>query len=265
MAHGRLTAVGSGGTKTILDIITARSLTTNLVLCVDAADSSSTDGTSTTWTDRSATANFTRGSSSAPAFNGTAGNKSASEYFSFAGSDVIQSASGVTWMNNTYKNNATFTIIAGIYPISGTATNTVIAHSQGLSTNPGINFFINGSGSSYALSFVAYNAASICSVTSSVTATPGSWNFVAVDQNEASATGLNFQCNGSQQSGQNGTYSSPSTSSGAAMNIGVDAALLGGQPSGMRIAFVAAWSTNIGLTSINNLYNDIKVARAYGF
>ena len=263
---------GASGTSTIYSIISARSLTTNLVLCIDAADGSSYDGTSQTWIDRTGTANFVRGTSTSsegsdPTFSGVADAKSANEYFSFDGSDRMDSASGATWMNGIYKDNATFTIIAGVYIPSGTIGLPVLGQAQGFSGVEGANFNVGGSTSSYALEFKVYTSAggSARSVTSTATATAGAWNFVAVDQNEASSTGLNFQCNSTQQSGQNGTYTSPSAADFGSISIGYASTLSPTQQAGSRVAFVAVWSTNIGLTSINNLYTDIKAARAYGF
>lgn len=94
-ASGTISAA-AGGNPTLLSSLTTASLLTSLDLCLDAGDTNSYGGTGQTFTDVSGDNNdFALGATSGsstddPTFNGTAGDLTSSEYFSFDGGDFFE-------------------------------------------------------------------------------------------------------------------------------------------------------------------------------
>ena len=101
--------------KTLLEIITEASLTTNLKLCLDAGDMASWPGSGTKWLDRSSGGyDFflgTNGSTAAPTFNGTPGDKTASEYWTGNGCYFNYDSTNEAWMQAMAKDGATFSYL----------------------------------------------------------------------------------------------------------------------------------------------------------
>jgi hypothetical protein len=99
--------------KSLWQVIQECGLTSNCKLCLDAGDSSSYDGSSQTWYDLSGNGfdwycGATSGAeASDPTFNGSAGGKSPSEYWSFDGGDwFVMAVAEPSWINNLHKDNA---------------------------------------------------------------------------------------------------------------------------------------------------------------
>lgn len=130
--RGMLNGPPSVGNQPLIDIITGLGLTSGLKLCLDAGDAASYDPAVQTdkWLDTSGNGcDFFRGSGTGsdaadPTFNGTAGNLSANEFFSFDGGDFLRyDSTNEAWMNNLHKNNAVYTIFSVFYiPYSTTSS-----------------------------------------------------------------------------------------------------------------------------------------------
>jgi hypothetical protein len=119
--------------KSLIDILTDLSLTTNLKICLDAGDINSYDGSSADWADVSGNIGadeFFRGSTSGsdandPTFNGSAGGLSANEYWSFDGADYFTYGAGnETYMDSLHKASAKFAIITFLYFTSSPSAKT---------------------------------------------------------------------------------------------------------------------------------------------
>ncbi len=222
-------------------------LTSGLKLCLDAGDAASySSGQS--WLDRSGNGfDFflgATGSSEAsdPTFNGTAGQRTSSVYWSFDGGDYFRyDTTNETWMNNLHKDNAKFTLIAGVQiatlgaliGISGTGS------IEGSTT--GVTWFTRDTDDR--LSLRVRNGASLAlSDLTGPVVTAAVPQFVAVSIDEAvGANGGVHYLNGSVVSFTS-TYSSPSTgSAGNTMEIGSASGAGNILPSASRLWFFAAW------------------------
>lgn len=264
---GMCLVIGDAVPLTLLEMITETGLTSNLVLCLDAGDSASYSGSGQTWTDVSGNSNsFFRGSSSSsqssdPTFNGSAGAKTSSEYFSFDGGDYFTETTSHTFADLWHKNNGVFTLVAAIYYVDNSSTQIVFSTAES-SSEVGLNIMVSSvddaphvncySGGGVALTLDSTNAL-----------TNAAWNFYAVAVNEATgADGATAQTNGTQSS-HTSTYSSPSSSNPSqSYRIGHN----GGSvfiASGARIGCLAAWSTRLADADLTALYNQLSAR--YGF
>jgi hypothetical protein len=207
----------------LLSILTKCGQRDNLQLCLDAGDINSYSGSGQSWLDRSGGGyDFFRGATSGaaaddPTFNGTAGQLSDGEYWSFDGGDFFTyDSANETWMNNLHKNNAKLTLASWVWVPSaqfstdsvqlfstcGTATTTIGVHLRVESANF-VRFRAgNGSGSAWALE-----------VENNTSYTLADWTFFAASIDEA-ADFAAVQTNNSVQT-SSGTYSSPSSSAAA--------------------------------------------------
>jgi hypothetical protein len=250
---------------TMLSAIQRLGLTTDLVLCLDAGDAASYDGSSQTWTDVSGQGNsFFRGSTSAsqasdPTFNGSAGSQSASAYFSFDGGDWLTESSAHTFADSWHKNNAVWTFVMVFYRVSD-AAHAIFYNSDG-TTEHGVGIQIAGSDQApFVNAFNGSGSAALSLNPSAALAlTKNAWNFYAVALNEATgANGATVRVNGNSES-LTSTYSSPSsTNPTRATLIGATGDTSLPLPSGSRLAAVAAWNTRLTDTNLENLYTLLK-------
>ena len=112
--YGQYTGFGGGGgdEQNFHQDLVDLDLTSNLRLVFDAGSSKSYDGSSQTWTNLvTAEEDAWRGANDSattddPTFNGTSGNLSSSEYFSYDGGDHHRLKSSPTWLDSFHKNNA---------------------------------------------------------------------------------------------------------------------------------------------------------------
>lgn len=220
-------------------------LTGGLKLCLDAGDAASyTSGQS--WLDRSGNGyDFFLGADGSatatdPAFNGTAGGRSASEYFSVDGGDYFRyDTTNETWMQNIHKDNANFTILLWTYTASLGAINGY-AGTRGAAGNTGFAFFADG----VQLNLSVQNAGSTVLLLQPTTLVPlvNQWNFMAVSLNEATgANGAVMQRN-ELQTLHTSTYSSPAAGNGTnTLEFGSRGGANSPLPSASRVAAVAAW------------------------
>ncbi len=225
-----------------LQAIQALGLTTGLQLCLDAGDENSyTSGQ--VWNDRSGNAyNFNRGSSSGaegsdPTFNGTAGQLSGNEFWSFDGGDYFTlGQANPTSINNLHKNNAVFALAAWIRVSA--LDNSLF----GTGPFPGILWLIRPAG--VLRVNVQNGSGTVVNMDSVAAVGTNAWTFIASVINEAAGTGL-AQINSTQEV-KSVSYSSPSSSNAPdAVKIGAEADNDFPLPNGSRIAMFNAWEGTI--------------------
>ena len=250
----------------LYNIIQSLGLTTGLVLCLDAGDIDSYDGSSQTWTDRVGANNMFRGvdgsaTGTDPTFNGVAGAKSASEDFSSDGGDFFKETAAHTYANDWHKNNGAFTLLA-LYYIGGSkaAGTKLFDTTASIAGNAqGIGFQVNN-GRTVTLRHTLDDTPTSEASTGALTLATSSWNLVAIAFNEATPT-LDIVVNGSSET----VVPTASTATGAkATNVRIGAVNdTPNQPleSGERLACFAAWSTKLTTAQIGNIYSVLKSVR----
>jgi len=265
--YGQYTGFGGGGVsinKSLIEILTDLSLTTNLKLVLDAGDSVSyTSGED--WIDRSGNlggdefhlGSGTGADSNDPTFNGTAGGLSENEYFSFDGGDYFTyGAANETWMTAMHK--ASFKNTIALWMKVGTdVTGTnhgIFGNMSNVETNVGMRFLREG----LHLYWEVANGSDRVADTSADNISAG-WQFLAVSVHEdgGSSAGI-FVINGvSETFDPNIT---PSTS--AATYVTQIGANGNGQlpvASADLFAGIAVWQgTNLSAADLNSLYNASK-------
>lgn len=237
--------MAAGGPRSALQTIQMLGLTTGLQLCLDAGDSVSYSGSGQTWSDRSGNGyDFLRGTTSSsqasdPTFNGTAGQLSKNEYWSFDGGDWFTlGQANPTWVNNIHKNNAVFAVAGWAYS-TNPATNFDLCGTSA----PGVGFFMNFRTSGVLRLAVRDSSEAFLLADTTETIADETWTFFAARVDEATAAGL-VQLNGEQETFTS-TYSSPSSSNASTTmriaSLGDDPV----QPAGSRLAMFNAWEGTI--------------------
>jgi hypothetical protein len=269
MLPGIAGLMGAAGPLTLLQMIQDAGLTSNLVLCLDAADSNSYSGSGQTWTDVSGNSyNFYRGTTSSsqstdPTFNGTAGNKSSSEYWSFDGADLFTETTNHGFDTGWHKNNGVFTIVAAV-DLPSAADAQVIFGNFG-DSDPGVSLSKLSSADGRLLRFRSWTSSGTAlAITTSAAVPDSSWAFLAVALNEATgANGATLQINSTQESFTS-TYTSPSSSSPLAAKISGDGSSSPQEfASGARLGGIMAWSSRLSDANLNTLY--ALLGARYGF
>lgn len=239
--------------KTLMQVLTDATLTTNLKLCLDAGDSASYDPAVQTdkWLDRSGGGyDFCLGSgtgvdASDPTFNGSAG--SLQSYWSSDGGDrFTYDTTNETWMQSLHKNSAIFSCVFFVNS-SASSEWPLFCTSDGGTTGILITLLFGRlylsvlNGTTTVLSADALNTA----------LSEDRYHMIGVSLNEATGAGGGFlyadgvydQVGGSDTF--NSTYTSPS-----AGNAGITASCFYGAPTGSRIAAMAVWQ-GTALTKAN--------------
>lgn len=229
-------------------IVAARrlGLASNLRLCLDAGDDASySSGQS--WLDTSGNGyDFFRGADGSatatdPTFNGTAGARSASEYFSFDGGDYFTyDTTNETWMQNLHKDNAIFTLATWWYRAS-TDTSAIFGTNGGPSTT-GTGFHVVHNSGSVLVRCVNATVAALDLTLSTVTIPATTWTMLAMSVNEAAgASGSTWFCNGASET-FNATYSSPSSGNASnTLQIGARGNASSPAANGARCATFMVW------------------------
>ena len=245
------------------DDIVALGLGTNLKLCLDAGSASSYDGSSQSWLDLAGSGyDFFRGAdgsaaSDDPTFNGTSGNLTSGEYFSFDGGDYFNYDSAVeTWMSNLHQNSAAFSWAFWFYsPASFTGS---LCGTVNSSTGfHGINIMNNGTNT---VAVTALNGSAHVMggsvVVGDTALSTSAWNFVAGSIDEATGAGGGFHyLNGvrNQVSGVDTfdcTYTSPSSTAASSMCFGSPHGAADYLGNGSRLGGVMFWEGGV-LTKAN--------------
>jgi hypothetical protein len=252
--YGQYTGFGGGaaaGPQTFLSMITKAGLTTDLELCLDAADSASyTSGQD--WVDVSGSSNadeFFRGESTGadsedPTFNGVVGGLSSAEYWSFDGGDEFEyGAANETWMKNMHKNNADFSLMMAWYHPSG--------HSGGSGTmGTEAGHGTNGTGVSLTIQAaddtVKYQVAPAGDSTtwvfhniSDTGLNENAWNIIGLSIDEATGSGGGFHY-------LNGAYNQVSSADTFDATYYSDATIVTRQGNAVQGAGDASWRLHIG-------------------
>jgi hypothetical protein len=247
-------------TGSLLADLTAESLLTNLVLALDAGDSSSyTSGQK--WLDLSGNGyDFFVGAdgsvtSSDPTFVGTAGAQSVDTYWLSDGSSgdyFAYDAANETWMTNVHKDNATVSFTAWIWLDAYGGVASGICATAGVAATVGFAFNTSTTGE---LAFKVYNGTGTPALDIATTSLVPlrQWVFVGVGVDEAAATTkYRFRINASTIT-FNTAYSSPDA--GAATNVmrvgGLSAVGMG---TNARMHEFAAWTRQLTATEFTSLF-----------
>lgn len=236
----------SYGQTELIHTIRRCGLTSGLKLCLDAGDANSYSGSGQSWLDTSGNGyDFFRGATSGaeasdPTFNGTAGQRSSGEYWSFDGGDFFRyDSANETWMNNLHKDNAKFTLLAWVY-VPNTAGNQGISGTNNAGSVEGYQWYFD---STEAVHFdVLKTSALVLSATVLASQPTATWLCLAISIDEAvGANGGNNFVNG-VSSLFTSTYTSPGVAN-AAYTMEIAAFGNGGQPPGntARLGMFAAW------------------------
>lgn len=234
-------------------------------LCLDAGDASSfTSGQS--WLDQSGNGyDFFLGDTSSseatdPTFNGTAGLKSPTEYFSYDGGDSFTyDSANETWMKNLHKDNALATFIAWIYVTDRTSVQGIIGNRGGnTGGNTGADFSLNVT--TGRLLWRQRNGSAVQTMgPSTVGVGVNAWHMAAVSVNEAAGAAASvFAVDGTTET-FDATYTSPTASDPTfttqigSLGNGVNRLL-----SGTRMAGLLAWDTNLSAAQIVAFFNTTR-------
>lgn len=248
----------------LYEVIRGLGLTSGLVLCLDAGDIDSYDGSAQTWIDRAAGNNFFRGTSLAanaedPTFNGVAGAKSAAEYFSFDGGDRFTENFTHAYADDWHKNNGAFTLLAVPYIGASKAALSQVFNCTGQQTTgaPGVSMYINAA-DTLSLFHAIDDAGSAEVLTSAATVALNSWNMVAAAFNEATPA-ADLVINATAEA----FVPTVSTATAAkAASVRLCGRSAGDNfESGERLACFAAWSSKLTTAQIAAIYTTLKAVR----
>lgn len=248
----------------LYEVIRGLGLTSGLVLCLDAGDLASYDGSSQTWTDRAGTNHFFRGTSIAataedPTFNGVAGAKSDAEYFSFDGGDRFTENFTHAYANDWHKNNGAFTLLAVPYIGAAKAALSQVFNCTGQQSTgaPGVSMYINAA-DTLSLFHAIDDVGSAEVLTTAATVALNSWNFLAAAFDEATPA-ADLVINTTAQA----FVPTASTATAAkAASVRLCGRSAGENfESGERLACFAAWSSKLTTTQLRDIYNTLKSVR----
>lgn len=256
---------------TLLEVLSSRGLLGSLKLCLDAADFLSyISGQS--WLDRSGGGyDFFLGATSAsaaddPTFNGVAGARSSSEYFSVDGGDSFRyDSASETWMDAMHQDSGLVTVAYWLYaPATLGSDMSVIGTTGGAAGTRGLQLESDGSG----VPRLRIIGGSVTRVDATATTAYGTsaWNFCALSYDEAAGAGGSFfyrngaynQVGGSDTF--NGTNASPDA--GAASQV-MEVGALGNANTplrnGSRIAAIAVWQgVDLTKAQLDNVWTDMR-------
>lgn len=259
MIHHMMVAAAGGQSQLLMNVLTTLGLTTNLELCLDAADTQSYSS-GQKWLDRSGNGvDFFLGadinaSTDDPTLTGAPG--APTTYWLFDGGDFFRyDSTNETWMENLHKDNAVFTFVAFIYQDDAGDDTEIFGTNGEASSNVGISWESNngvitvkvadGSGS------LALNP--LGDTTLSAT----SWHMVGLSLNEAGgASGSFLYADGaynqvSASDTFDGAYATPSASNATfTAEIGATGNATTVSDAGQRIACIAVWE-GTALTKAN--------------
>lgn len=197
-ARMQMAAAGPGD-GSFIGSINRLGLGTNLKLCLDAGDANSYSGSGQKWLDVAGGGyDFMLGSETGspstgdePTFNGTAGDLSSAEYWSFDGGDFFRyDTTNEAWMDNIHQDNALFTIAFWVFspdPVTGDGVAGTIA---GSAVNTGFEMVTVSGAPGFRVTTGGSDVLANKQADSAMTA--GAWNFVAISIDEATGAGGGF-------------------------------------------------------------------------
>lgn len=191
-------SASSGRDGSFMGILQRLGLTSGLKLCLDAGDLASfPSSTSQKWLDRSGGGHdFFRGVDAAaaaddPTFNGVVGKLSSAEYFSTDGGDSFTyDTAQESWMSNLAKNNATFTLLAWVYPQTASGDDMIFGTMTPGGGLNGIAWMLNANKNGFlCFNDIAYRSYTGGSVSSLNSHSVSQWHLFGLSYSEA--TGAN--------------------------------------------------------------------------
>lgn len=237
----------------------------NLQVCLDAGDVVSYDGTSQTWTDLTANGfSFFRGATGVdttpdPTFNGTAGNRSSSEYFSLdAGDYFTYDTTNEAWMQRLHQDSAIFAMAwwmqkgaAGV--IQG------LFGTMGATSNTGIRLTITAAERVQVQVRNAGNIVLSVQGSASLLVPLNTWSMIGFSMNEAE-DGAELFINGVAEEVSGATYTLPAAGNASfAMQIGATGNAVSPLTNTSRIAAFAAWEgTDMGGDDFQALFQATR-------
>jgi len=271
--YGQYAGFGAGGVDkppTLMSMITDASLTTNLVLCLDAGDGSSYSS-GQDWVDVSGAGNgdeFHRGSgtgsdSADPTFNGSADARTSAEYWSFDGGDYFTyGAANEDWMQ-IHKNNAKITCLMAAYlgDVSGATGMFATTETAG---GVGFEYSMTSGETIYTSNLDASPPVSMYKGSSDQMPL-GEWIILGLSMSEGGGNVSFFFLNGAydQVSGANtfdAVASAPSGSNATSiMTIGARPNANNPFPSGARIGCIAMWEDNLSFANLDTIFDVLKL------
>lgn len=260
-ATGVFTMTGISVGSSLIDILGALGLTTNLKLCLDAGDSASY-ASGQKWLDRSGGGyDFFLGSDGTsgtndPTFNGTPGGLSNAEYFSFDGGDYLTyDAANEAWMNNLHKNNARSAGFAWVYITSSGGNKSIFGTNGGVpGANIGVHFIV---GATMNLIYRSINTTIPNSLDRDWAASipTNQWVFLAYNHNEGGGAGQSFLYFDGTTDTFDGAVPVPSASDATyTMQVGARGNNNGAAASGSRIGMLGIWEGgNLTVSQFNQI------------
>jgi hypothetical protein len=250
-------ALGRPRGDPLLVVLTTLSLTTNLKLCLDAADESSWPGSGQEWLDvAGGDYDFFLGADGSaaaddPVFTGRVGALSAAEAWTFSSKFFRYSAPNESWMDALHKNGALFSLGVLLKQSTAPATGSdgLIGTSGGGPTNVGIALRVNNPGNFVSLR-VGNGAGSTLFTANFGIPADSAWHLLGVTLDEAGGANQSlWSLDGVAKSTFNGTVTSPSAS-GSAYTMEIAAKGNGAEPlastvqiGGVMIVEGSKWSS----------------------
>lgn len=245
-----LALMAAGNSPTLIEAIRAAGLTSNLKLCLDAADYASYPGTGQQWLDTSGNGyDFFRGTTGSgdafdPTFNGPPGVAGPDTYWSTDGGDLFRyDTSNETWMNALHKDSAAFSVLCFVYVPNTSSDNTIFGTTATTAvTGIGTMLLLD---SSERPRFLVANGSSFSSNITGTALSVG-WHVLGLSVDEAAGAGFLYADGAYNQVSSSdtftATYSSPSASNASGvmsiLSVGNEQALA---DSGTKIAGLAIW------------------------
>jgi hypothetical protein len=238
----------------------------SLDFCLDAGDALSWDDgvDDQTWFNRETAPgafDFYRGDDGTaqaadPTFNGTVGNKSSSEYWSFDGGDYLGRVSGIV---DYHKDGKAWTCAAWLY-IGSSATWDIMSNMDLYTNSNGISFgLLSGA---LRVRVGDSTSTAVLNVSADSTTSTSAWHFVAVSIDD-DGTGFFFEDGAYKQVSSSNTFDATYISPTASGNsYGMNLFSHGNQdspaPSGSRLAGCWLWGSALSFDQINSLYDMTK-------
>ena len=254
-------------------ILTDLSLTSGLILCLDAADENSYSGSGQTWSDVSGTSNdyyLGAGSGSStddPTFN-------AGGYWDLDGGDYFTpvSASKLSTIDDMHQDNADFTWWARVYTVAGGGSAQYLLNNNINGSNQndvGViwrNLGTTTQTNQVQVYDVPVNNLEMANQTTD-TISNDAWHNIALSVDEASGGTASFAYidGGIMDSGFDGTYSSPNTGVATdTLNIGATTAPTPGNflQNGSKLAAFAMWTSSLTTSNLADI--DAEMQRSEG-
>jgi hypothetical protein len=243
----------------LYDIIAELGLTTSLSAVWDVADPACYSGTGDDWLDRVDPANnvWVRGNGVAankPTFTGTAGVPTESTYWLLDGADYFSGSAGLTFADQWHKNNARCSFIYGMYVIADT-NDQLCFTSDAFGGAPDTLTFYVADTEHAGMRFndgTFYESTTACTI--------NSWNIWGASYSEPS-TIINWNVNGNASSDTTSAKTSTFVPVNPPQLMTNDSGFAFVCQNGTRLAFVAMWDTDIGVTALQSLYTALKARR----